>query len=164
MRRKKVCFFAELDVSALRDCLVALDIDGTLGPHGCEELAPGILQQIAILVVGGNLVRLVSNNTDSGRAKRLAAILGVEVAESAHYKPDPRALGDVPEHLKERPLVVIGDKVLTDGRFAKRLGARFYKVKIVRSDDDPWSVRTHYALDWLVRPFFRYTAPGSAGQ
>src|SRR3989344_719528 len=140
MRRKKVCFFAELDVSALRDCLVALDIDGTLGPHGCEELAPGILQQIAILVVGGNLVRLGSNQNDS------------------------RALGDVPEHLKERPLVVIGDKVLTDGRFAKRLGARFYKVKIVRSDDDPWSVRTHYALDWLVRPFFRYTAPGSAGQ
>jgi len=163
MRRETACFFADMDVSALRDSLVALDIDGTLGAHDCEELAPEVLLQVSVLVTNGNRVRLVSNNTDSERARRLAARLGVEAVESPYRKPDIRALGDIPVPLQEQPLVVIGDKVLTDGLFAKRLGAKFYKVAIVRSKDDPWSVRTHYIIDWLVRSFFQYTGPGSAG-
>ena len=88
MRRKTARVFAELDVSTLRDSIVALDIDGTLGPHGCEELAPEVEQQVSLLVTNGNRVRLVSNNTDSGRAKRLAARLGVEAVESSYRKPD----------------------------------------------------------------------------
>lgn len=163
MRPKTARFFAELDMSALRKSIVVLDIDGTLGPHGCDRLAPKILQQISILIINDNLVRLVSNNTDHGRSRRLAERLGVAAVESPHRKPDPRALGEIPESHREWPVVVVGDKVLTDGRFAKRLGARFLKVRIIRSRDDPWSVRSHYVIDWLVRPFFRYTGSGSAG-
>lgn len=154
--RRKTCYFADLDVSALRDSLVALDIDGTLGPHGCERLAQKVLQQIAILVLNGNLVRLVSNNADSERARRLATVLGVEAVESVYRKPNPRAFGNIPEPRLGWPIVVIGDKVLTDGLFAKRLGARFHKVEIVRSRSDPLAVRIHYAIDWVARRFFWY--------
>ena len=155
MRRKTACFFADLDVSALHGFLVVLDVDGTLGPHGCDELTPEVLRQISTLVRNGNLVRLVSNNTDSVRTRRLAVCLGVEMAESTYRKPDIRALGDIPELLRGWPVVVIGDKVLVDGLFAKRLGATFCKVASIRSPNDPRMVRVHYALDCVAGRFFR---------
>jgi hypothetical protein len=54
-----------------------------------------------------------------------------------------------PDH-RAQPLVVIGDKIIVDGLFARRIRARFIRIGRVRSTADRRLVRATYLLDDLV--------------
>jgi hypothetical protein len=95
----------------------------------------------------GREVYIVSNK-GLVRGPRVADAHGIKAVMSHYKKPNPRVLKSL-----ERPqdgAVVIGDKVLTDGIFAWRVGADFIKVDPIRAPTDDLLTRASYALDAAV--------------
>jgi predicted HAD superfamily phosphohydrolase YqeG len=70
--------------------------------------------------------------------------------ESNHRKPSRRVIDAIPVEHRNHPLVVIGDKIMIDGLFAWRIGARFVKVGRIVSPGDRRSVRWTYLLDDFI--------------
>ena len=60
------------------------------------------------------------------RNRAIAEVLGVSLIENKHRKPNSRALGGIIPQYKK--MVVVGDKVLTDGLFALSIGATFIHI------------------------------------
>ena len=110
--------------------LVILDIDGTLVPDSGRVAPAEVVEQVRALKARGNEVRLCSNSRRGNYAERLEAVaaqLDVGVCPNVFRKPSTLAISGVERN--GRPVVVIGDKDLTDGLLARRVGARFIKVK-----------------------------------
>mgnify|MGYP002813994512 CR=1 FL=1 len=51
--------------------------------------------------------------------------------------------------------LVIGDKFLTDGLFAKNIGAEFTKVARIESENDRFYIKFLYWIDDLASKIFR---------
>jgi len=145
--------FTQLD--NIRGCTILLDIDGTISFDGKEEVSSGVAGKITELR-DRNDVYLISNKKIPGRLERMAHGFGVSAINTPFKKPSLRALGDAP---RDKPFVVIGDKFLTDGILAKRLGAEFFRVSRLTSPEDGYGARmTGFLDDFLyaiVGPFIR---------
>jgi len=92
----------------------------------------------------GNEVRLCSNSRRGNYAERLAALsaqLDVGVCPVVFRKPSTLALSGLDR--KGRALVVVGDKDLTDGLLARRVGAQF--IKYAASSTPPTGFRPKMA-------------------
>ena len=133
--------------------LVILDIDGTIVPD-CGRVAPAaVVEKVLELKARANEVRLCSNSRRGNYAERLAAIaaqLDVGVCPVRFRKPNPLALSGVDR--KGRALVVIGDKDLTDGLLARRVGAHFIKVRRKLDPADRLSSRMANQIDTVFGP------------
>jgi len=127
---------------------VLLDVDGTLLPDGTRILTDAVAAAVARLR-GQNDVYLVSNHGDAERIRALAETLSVAVAPAGTPagKPSARAADGIP---REKPLVVIGEKGITDGLFARAIGARFVRVRPKWSGKEKLSVRVAYLIDAVV--------------
>lgn len=125
---------------------VYLDLDGTIVADGQGELAPHEAKALSELKEGRD-VYIVSNK-GLGRAPRIAEMHGIKAILSDYKKPNPQVLGS----LGQPPdgAVVIGDKVLTDGIFAWRIGADFIKVDSLRAPTDDMYINVAYAIDAVV--------------
>lgn len=111
---------------------IILDIDGTLVYSGSYHLSPSVIEAVKHLAKT-NQIFLYSNSQGTERDAHIAGVLGVEYIDSPYKKPSKKALS----MLKiDSPLVVIGDKLLTDGVLAKRLGATFYHFHRTESIQD----------------------------
>lgn len=146
-------FFRDIDPDAFRGKLVFLDIDGTLVPNGESELLPPESSALSALAERADIF-LVSNH-GIPREPALVARYGIKAIVSPHKKPSVRVLEGV--SLPDAPRIVIGDKVLTDGWFAKRIGAEFVRVKPLWGRREQVSIRLMYALDsivWFFVPTF----------
>jgi predicted HAD superfamily phosphohydrolase YqeG len=133
--------------------LVILDIDGTLVPDCGRVASAAVVEKVRELKAQGNEIRLCSNSRRGNYAQRLDAIaaqLGVGVCPIVFRKPSTLAISGIDR--KGRPLVVIGDKDLTDGLLARRVGARFIKVRRKLDPADRPSSRMANLIDNVFGP------------
>lgn len=141
-------YFVEIDSQTIKNSVILLDIDGTLKPDGAA-LATGVREKVEELNQI-NEIYLCTNKKNHPINRNLAANLGVKYLESNWRKPNPRLISYL--ELKKRPLVIIGDKFLTDGLLAYFVDAQFIWVKRLRSFNEGRSKRFSYWLDnWLGR-------------
>ena len=138
-----------LDVRGLRDATVILDIDGTITGDGQVVFSDTVFAKIRELA-SRNVVYVFSNHPNNNRNRIVASRVGCALIETPHRKPNPKVLCGLPPDHRAQPLVVIGDKIMVDGLFAWRIGARFIRVRRVRSTLDRRSVRATYLLDDVV--------------
>ena len=135
------------------NCLVILDIDGTLVPD-CGQVASAlVVEKVQELKARRNEVRLCSNSRRGNYAQRLDAIaaqLGVGVCPVVFRKPSTLAISGIDR--KGRELVVIGDKDLTDGLLARRVGGQFIKVRRMLDPADRLSSRMANLIDLVFGP------------
>ena len=100
----------------------------------------------------GDEVRLCSNSRRGNYAQRLDAIaaqLEVGVCPVVFRRPSTLAISGVDR--QGRALVVIGDKDLTDGLLARRVGAQFIEVR-TSSTCDRLSSRMANLIDLVFGP------------
>jgi HAD superfamily phosphatase (TIGR01668 family) len=136
-----------------RDALVALDVDGTIVADSEDSASPPVLAQVRALKAAGNEIQLCSNSRRADYAKRLdrlAAQLEITVCPVRFRKPSVAAIAALDR--KGRALIVIGDKDLTDGLLARRVGARFIKVRRKLDPADSLSSRMANLFDAVFGP------------
>ncbi|OGF64221.1 hypothetical protein A2661_00555 [Candidatus Giovannonibacteria bacterium RIFCSPHIGHO2_01_FULL_45_24] len=121
-------FFEELD-TPWSSATIFLDIDGTLRPDGDREMSPEVLKKLAELKAK-NEVHLISNKSNGAKKPSREAAEGVDIAG--------------------KKVVVIGDKFLTDGLFAKNIGAEFIKVRRKISGRENFFVKVTYLIDDFI--------------
>src|SRR5258708_1155608 len=125
---------------ALHSSTVVLDIDGTVTPAKSSALTPDVLDAVRLLK-RENDVYIFSNSFNRARNKRVATELGVPLIDTWYKKPDPRVIrGLAPKFV---PIVVIGDKVITDGLFAFLIGAQFIHVTRIGGPNESF-------MDWVA--------------
>lgn len=122
---------------------ILFDIDGTLAAAGSSLVSPETIAEVKELAEK-NDVYLFSNKRLPARNQAVAALLGVPLIVSPYRKPSLRVL----EHVsREKPLVVIGDKVLTDGLLAWRAGAKFMRVSRITAKGESVLDQFYNAVD-----------------
>lgn len=147
-------YFSELDVEKLcNNNFIFLDIDGTVANDGQHFVDNNILSKINELKKNNELY-FCSNKNICDRFKEITAATGIFCLNIPHKKPDVKILKFIKNH-KNFPLLVIGDKFLTDGLFAIRIGARFVMVRRLVSKSDSWQVKTIYLFDDIIFYLFR---------
>jgi predicted HAD superfamily phosphohydrolase YqeG len=138
-----------LDVRGIHNTTVILDIDGTITGDGQVFFSESVLAKIRELA-SCNVVYVFSNHRNNTRNRIVASRIGCTLIETPHRKPSPNVLRGLPPDHQAQALVVIGDKIIVDGLFARLIGARFIRVARVRSSSDRRFVRMTYILDDLV--------------
>lgn len=137
--------FSELNVEGLENHLIFLDIDGTLTNDNNHQLNNALLNKIKSLSVK-NKVYFCSNKNNCDRNKSLSEKAGIPCLDNTHKKPSGKIL-ELVENKDNWPILVIGDKFLTDGLFAKNIGAKFIKVKRITDQNDSVFNRALYFID-----------------
>lgn len=143
-------YFWELNLSALTDTIIILDIDGTIAEMYSDDVSPETLHALES-IKERNEIFLFSNNPNPKRLILFANKLTLPHISSKYKKPDPRILRALPNH-HDKPLLIIGDKVLTDGLFAIFIKAPFLKVRRIRNSRESLLLRLSYWLDDVVSP------------
>ncbi len=159
--------FSELDPASFGGAILIVDVDGTITNDNSEEVEWPAKLHLRKMTEYAR-VYLCSNSASTARFWHLARDTGATYLVTPLRKPDVRILQLIP-HTAGKRIVVIGDKKLTDGRFADRIGAEFVQTARITHDSDRWSVRLTYALDdlysWLsgmaqrVAPFIELARP-----
>lgn len=106
-----------------------MDMDGTLRPDEDLEMSSEVLNKLEELKAK-NEVHLTSNKGNKIKKPSRKAAEGVD--------------------LEDKKVIVIGDKFLTDGLFAKNIGAEFIKVKRKISGKEALFVKITYLIDDLA--------------
>lgn len=120
-------YFEELNVD-FENRVVLLDADGTLvADDGSLDISRPVLDKIAELK-RNNTVFLCVNSYDKIRKNKLEEILRLPILNKKYRKPS-RKIVSVLERSGPHHYLVIGDKFLTDGLFAKNIGGKFIKVR-----------------------------------
>ena len=141
--------FENLNASRVKNTLIFLDIDGTLLSDNQRHPTPEVKKQIAAFAKHNHLW-LCTNSFNHARNEAIQKEVGVPLVRG-HRKPSVKILDYVFSTERTKlPLLVIGDKVLTDGIFAWRIGAKFIKVKRKTSDHDRWFVRIYNISDDII--------------
>ncbi len=141
-------FFHELDLATLKKKQIFLDIDGTLLCDAQWNLSANV-EKKARELRKWNLIWLCSNGKDKKRNAAVARRLGVKWLDTPFQKPSRKMIPYLPA-TKGQKRVVIGDRYLTDGLFAERIGAEFIKVSRLRGPTDGWKARWLYVVDDLA--------------
>ncbi|HEY4403801.1 MAG TPA: hypothetical protein VGN55_04030 [Xanthobacteraceae bacterium] len=140
--------YFEQHTFGFENSLVILDIDGTLVPDCGRVASAPVVAKVDELKARGNEIRLCSNSRRGNYVQRLDAIaaqLEVGVCPVVFRKPSTLAISGLDR--KGRALVVIGDKDLTDGLLARRVGAQFIKVRRKLDPADRLSSRMANLID-----------------
>ncbi|MDB5188940.1 MAG: hypothetical protein JWM92_538 [Candidatus Nomurabacteria bacterium] len=141
-------YFTEIDPTILSDQTIILDIDGTLGYDGATVIDHATRTMVARLAQR-NKVYLLSNKPLPDRNKAFAELLAVPYLHSPYKKPHAKIVESLAEQERGN-IVVIGDKYITDGLFAKRIHARFIKVRRIRAKNEGLKAKAAYAIDNIV--------------
>ena len=133
---------------------ILLDIDGVLMAHGEDTISPAILKNIEMLKEN-NDIYIVSNALSKQRRIDISNTLAIPWVDSGLKKPSVRILSFI-NYDKTKPLVVIGDKILTDGLFAYRINAKALLLNRRVSSKDPFLVNMTYLLDDTIYSLCRF--------
>ncbi|MDP2696270.1 MAG: hypothetical protein Q8O87_03435 [bacterium] len=144
--------FSKLDFGGVKNAIILLDIDGTLVPDGGDVPVKEIVEKCHELVEH-NKVYLLSNKKNHDRNEAIAGLLHATYINTPRKKPSRKVLGSL--DMQGKSLIVVGDKFLTDGILAKRIGARFIKAKRIVDVRDGYINKTMYALDDLIYQLFK---------
>jgi putative flippase GtrA/predicted HAD superfamily phosphohydrolase YqeG len=134
---------SEVGTLGIRGGTVLLDVDGTIVADRMEDIAPADLEALFQLAKS-NSVYLCTNAKDPDRIVRLSKRLGVSYAPVPADKPGIAFLKDIP---MSEPVVIIGDKVLTDYIVGKKIGARIILVERKTGPNDPFHTKAGYVAD-----------------
>ena len=95
-----------------------------------------------------NQLYIFSNNKNYKRNIRIAKKINIEYLKTDYHKPSKKII----ENLSiSNNLIIIGDKILTDGLFARHIGATFIKVERYKSKKDRLITKIIYRLDDLCQ-------------
>jgi predicted HAD superfamily phosphohydrolase YqeG len=148
----RIKFFENLDLTNIKNNLIFLDIDGTLVPDNCVEMGEEILENLKILQKN-NQVYLCTNSYNLKRNLKIEKICGIELLKSIKRKPSKKVLQKIPAKFLNLKKIVIGDKILIDGIFAKRIGAGFVKVKR-KAGKDRFIIKIINLIDDIIYKIF----------
>ncbi len=141
----------DLDVSKLvRGRIVIVDIDATLVPDKSEVLSQRAHDLLRTMAHVAQVVFLSSNGS-AERTKRFANESGVQVLIGAR-KPWLQ----LPKEFPTGEIIVIGDKRVTDGLLAERIGASFVQVARERDHEEQLLTRLSFFFDDLYRQMTAY--------
>ncbi len=118
-------YFFELDLTAFSQDVFIVDVEGTIALHGAHAADPASARNMDAVRKEKNIF-LCSNALDQLRIERIAAAINVGCIALWGGKPWGRLPARFP---RSSAIVVFGDKFLTDGLFAWRIGARFIRVR-----------------------------------
>ncbi|MCX6784804.1 MAG: UbiA prenyltransferase family protein, partial [Candidatus Komeilibacteria bacterium] len=109
-------------------------------------LSQGVIAKVDELKNYNRLYFCSNKRAVANRNQELAQLTKVPCLDAPYRKPSAKILKylDNPERW---PLVVIGDKFLTDGLFAKNIGASFVKVQRLLASTDSFITKTAYLVD-----------------
>ncbi|MFZ2038567.1 MAG: hypothetical protein WAV11_01340 [Minisyncoccia bacterium] len=138
-------YFHEIDISSLKNKTIIIDIDGTLVADSEEEIMKENIEKINELAKYNKLF-LCSNNNLHSRNISLSKKLNIEFINSPYKKPNKKVIDSI-ERIYLSGLVVIGDKYLTDGLFAGRIGAVFIKVRRMESSNENLKIKSFNCVD-----------------
>ncbi len=153
-------FFHQLDITKLNNYLILLDIDGTIVCDGSEKIEEDAVLKIKELAKNNKLY-FCSNKGACKQRENILNLTGVSCLDAPHRKPSKKILRYI-ENKESLPLLIIGDKYLTDGFFAKNIGAEFIKVKRLKSASDSLFVKLTYLIDnfvYFVKDYFILLRP-----
>lgn len=153
-------YFYELDQSFFQGRTIILDIDGTIVPDGGDYLETRVREKLLALKKQ-NKIYFCSNKIAPVRNKKLSESSGVAFLESKVRKPNKGVIASLGQ-INQEKIVVIGDKVLTDGLLARRLGAEFLKVKRLVQPQETFFVRLTNKFDdflSLLSPWIEILRP-----
>ncbi|HLH98677.1 MAG TPA: HAD-IIIA family hydrolase [Xanthobacteraceae bacterium] len=148
----QLLYFEQQDF-AFANAVVVLDVDGTIVPDAGQVAPPEAVAKVNEIKSRGNEICLCSNSRRGNYAERLAMLgaqLQVSICPVLFRKPSLQAIASLER--KGRPMVVIGDKDLTDGLLARRAGARFIKVRRKLDPADRLSSRMANVIDIVFGP------------
>jgi 4-hydroxybenzoate polyprenyltransferase/predicted HAD superfamily phosphohydrolase YqeG len=149
----------DLNVSELvRGRNVIIDIDATLVPDKSEVLPQKARDLLRTMAQAAQVVFLSSNGS-AERTKRFANESGVQVLVGAR-KPWLR----LPKEFPTGEIIVIGDKWITDGLLAARIGASFMQVARERNNEEQFLTRLAFSFDDLCRQMTAYVRLMRASQ
>ena len=137
--------FKELDIEKITRYLIILDIDGTLINDNKHELDDETLDKINKLKQR-NRIYLCSNSRNHDRNRKVASMANTEYIDTDLRKPSKKILKLI-GHSPFKKRLVIGDKFLTDGIFAKNIKADFIKIKRITSKNDRLYIKFFYWID-----------------
>ena len=137
--------FQELNINGLKGYVIFLDIDGTLVDDNELQLSEGALQKIRELEMNNQLY-LCSNSRNHERNRKVEELCGVKYIDTDLRKPSKKILNLI-DHAPFKNRLVIGDKFLTDGLFAKNIKAEFIKVRRIESENDRFYIKFLYWID-----------------
>lgn len=147
--------FLDIRVDEVAGAILIIDIDGTLTyDHGTKIETP--IQERLREFTRVAEIYLCSNGSIE-RTREIAKAVGVRCIESAHRKPSRKTVETL--HRGDKRIIVIGDKVLTDGILAQNIGATFIPVKHLRHSTDTIFVRATYIVDDIAGFFFYALLP-----
>jgi decaprenyl-phosphate phosphoribosyltransferase len=146
---KKMKSFLEIDFGNLNSSTLIIDIDGTMVPDKSNKISKTIVEKIKELA-HSNKIYLCSNRSTEN-VLSFAKITSTE----AMLGKKPFSV-KIPDINKDSRIVVIGDKYLTDGLFAKHINAEFLKVKRLVSESDSLLIKLSYIIDDLVDSIISY--------
>ncbi|MBI5414648.1 HAD-IIIA family hydrolase [Candidatus Peregrinibacteria bacterium] len=146
-------YFEELNISALKNSLILLDVDGTLAPDNEYDFSEKVQKKLRELHEH-NEIFLCTNSRNRERTNQLEKILEIPVLSSKYRKPSKKILRDL-DQFHNKKIVVIGDKFLTDYLFAKNIGAEFVWVKRKISGNERWWIRGYNFIDDVLSAFAR---------
>ncbi len=129
----------------LKNCVIFLDVDGTLVGEGGSKLDKASLKAFSKLKKNNTLI-LCSNSPKKERTQKLAEQLNVDWTKGSHKKPHKEVLGEL-KFPKNKKKVMIGNLFCIDGRFAKNISAQFFPVKTVVSPHEAWPNKFFYIID-----------------
>ena len=144
-------FFKELNITGWSEKTIIVDIDGTITTDGSSDFDPLVLKKIQEIAIN-NSVFLFSNKKLAERDKEIANKLHTPLLKTSFKKPNKKVIDVLPYNLRKN-LLVIGDKSIIDGLFAKNIGAEFIKVKRLTSKNDSFNTKLTYILDNTVGYF-----------
>jgi predicted HAD superfamily phosphohydrolase YqeG len=125
-----------------------LDIDGTLGHDGVIAMTQTTMDMVASLAQY-NKVYLLSNKPLPERNAAFSKLLSIPYLQSPYKKPHSKIAEALLEEEKGN-VVVIGDKYITDGLFAKRINAEFIKVKRIGRRNEGIKTVLSYIIDDII--------------
>ena len=139
--------FSALNTEKIKDYIIFLDIDGTLAYDDRTEVSKEVLKKLET-IKKDNRVYLCSNSRNHKRNRKIAEITETEYLDTDRRKPDKKITHLIKE--KEGKKLVIGDKLLTDGLFAKNIGADFIQVERLKSGNERLYIRLLYFIEDLI--------------
>lgn len=144
--------FDKLNTNEIKDCLILLDIDGTIAEDNQLKVSVDNLSVINKLKQN-NQIYLCSNSRNHERNRKIAENVGLTYLDTDIRKPSKKIL-DLIDHSPFTKRLVIGDKFLTDGLFAKNIKADFIKTNRITSQNDRFPIKFLYWIDDLVFKIF----------
>ncbi len=143
-------FFADSPVPIPVPDIVILDVEGTIAFHGSSKAEARAASRVAALR-GMTTLFICSNASDSARIAGIVRDLGISPLALRGRKP----WGILPPNFpRGKTISVFGDKLITDGLFAWRIGARFVKVRRLVSGTESLTDTIVFMLDDFLALFF----------